>query len=272
MELGERFEVEENWGDYADMMPFFALKYMLFKEEFEGIAQLVERERKLIYTFRKVLYNEVKENQDYKFYQEVNEVYKKYAMLCEEHSRRTNKIRKYDALLYEYLQQKSADMSSIQKIEGVVEIKKCYQFISEVWGNEKWMENIFCFIHAGADKRSRAISPKIVEFLNDLFKYIRRAIPVNNKTSRLKRLPLEKHEAHMCSKLHDVLIVFFEYFDRMKRVDILEQILPYFVIYADDYNREQMEIMILVHHKPNPKIYVLKNLEHFLGKSLTTEV
>lgn len=82
-----------------------------------------------------MLYNEVKENQDYKFYQEVNEVYKKSAKLCEEHSRKTNKIRKYDALLYEYLQQKSLDSSPIQKIEGVVEVKKCYQFISEVWGN-----------------------------------------------------------------------------------------------------------------------------------------
>lgn len=71
------------------------------------------------------------------------------------------------------------------------------------------MENIFCFIHAGADLRSRAINFRIIEFMDDLFKYIRRAIPVKNRISRLKRLPLEKYEAHMCSKLHDILIVFF---------------------------------------------------------------
>lgn len=102
-ELGERFEVEDDYSDYTDMMPFFALKYLLFRKEFGGIGELVARERKLIYTFRKVLYDEVKENQDYKFYQEVNEVYRKHAQLCEEHARRSNKIRKdKESALYFY--------------------------------------------------------------------------------------------------------------------------------------------------------------------------
>lgn len=117
------------------MMPFFALKYLLFKEEFTGIIDIVKNERKLIYTFRKVLYDEVKENQDYTYYQDISQIYKNHARLCEEHSRATNKIRKYDALLYEYLQQKSSDISLIQKIDGVIGVKKRYEFLCEIWGD-----------------------------------------------------------------------------------------------------------------------------------------
>ena len=77
---------------------------------------MVAKERHLIYTFRKVLYDEIKESQNYKCYQNLIEIYRKYAEFCEQHSKKTNRIGKYDALIYEYLLQRSCDINPFQKI------------------------------------------------------------------------------------------------------------------------------------------------------------
>lgn len=60
--------------------------------------------------------------------------------------------------------------------------------------------------------------------------------------------------------LHDVMVMFFDYFYERRKPAILELILPYFIAFCDEYNSEQMEILILKLYESDDKIYVMKNL------------
>ena len=130
------------------------------------------------------------------------------------------------------------------------------------------MEELFYFLDDDTSFRQRVIPTKNMSILSDLSVFLRTNIKIS-QNSPLKRLAILKCKPSPASMLHDVMIMFFDYFYQQENLVILELILPYFITFCDEYNCEQMQILILRLYEPNEKSYVAKNLQFLVGKRLT---
>ncbi len=227
-------------------------------------------ERVLIHTFRKILYDAANETRDYKFPEDLRTLYEKYTQSCCELEKSKTEIHKFDAVLCDYLLQFSCEesLSYSQKLKEIAQREDSLSFVEENWGKKAWMEELFYFLDDDSSFRQRVIPAGKVRILSDLFAFVRANVRLSCG-SALKRMPVRKCEADPPSMLHDVMLVFFDYFCQQNRPAILELILPYFVVFGDEYNNEQMEVLSWRSCESDEKAYVSKNLEFQVGKRLT---
>ena len=173
-----------------------------------------------------------------------------------------SKSNERDISLLEYenkLSTKNIELvTTLQKLEGIIESDTGEAIISEHWGESKFVESTFYFLDpqspntvVGLKRKRETLIKKIHHFL------FPNSIKLNPP---------------LLTQMKEVVIFFFEYFNKQNvcNLQIFWRILSFFVFLHDPLWQNKVEKVILEnYHESTTKL--LKNFEFFLMKLLSYE-